>query len=195
MDKTGDNGGTDDPNSDFDSDRGIWEDFVRTIRPLHRDSGDPVPPVRSYGFYRRTETAHTFSRLPPKERTERKITPSPGAGLDRKTADKLRRGKFPVEARLDLHGLRQDEAEQALSRFIEKSYQAGRRCVIVITGKGREQKEQASWWEGAPRGVLRDRVPGWLAAPPFSSYVLGTEPARPEDGGSGALYILLRRKR
>ena len=106
-------------------------------------------------------------------------------GLDKRTDERLRRGQMEIEARLDLHGMTQEEAYEALGRFIEAAYAAGRRCVLVITGKGRG---------GAP-GVLKSRVPDWLREEKLAAVILQTHCARPQDGGGGALYVLLRRQR
>lgn len=93
---------------------------------------------------------------------------------------------MPVEARLDLHGHTQETAFRALTGFIEGSAAAGRRCVLVITGKG----------SGAGSGgVLRSAVPRWLAQPGLRRHILSISEARQKDGGAGALYVLLRRKR
>lgn len=114
-------------------------------------------------------------------------TPAPldsGAGVDRATIDRLRRGRLPVEARLDLHGLTQAEAHRALAHFLTSSRAAGRRSVLVITGNGR-----------LSGGILKVAVPRWLAEPEMRRHVLAIATARPPDGGSGALYLLLRKLR
>ena len=108
------------------------------------------------------------------------------AGIDRRTTERLRRGKLAIEARLDLHGRFQEDAHGALNRFIVDSAGAGRRVVLVITGKGRVS-------EGG--GVLRKNVPHWLRLAPCGPLVLAAVPAQPQHGGSGALYVMLRRKR
>ncbi len=59
------------------------------------------------------------------------------AGIDRASAERLRRGRTPIEARLDLHGMTQDEAHRALSGFVTRGRAAGRRCVLLVTGHGR----------------------------------------------------------
>src|SRR5208282_2331351 len=104
------------------------------------------------------------------------------AGLDRARFEKLKRGQMAIEARLDLHGQTQDEAHRELSSFIARAQAQGRRLALVITGKGREG-----------RGVLRDSVPRWLNEPGLRGRVLALVNAQPRDGGSGALYVLLRR--
>ena len=104
------------------------------------------------------------------------------AGVDRATADKVRRGRYPVTARLDLHGLTQAEAHRALAGFVGGSRAAGRRCVLVITGHGR-----------ISGGVLKTAVPRWLGEADLRRHVLAIAPAQPKDGGTGALYLLLRK--
>ena len=107
-------------------------------------------------------------------------------GLDRRTGQRFKRGQLPVEAWLDLHGMTQTEAHRALSAFLSVQNAAGRRCVIVVTGKGVGK-------EGG--GVLRNAVPRWLNEAPNRDKVLAFEYARQQDGGAGALYVLLKRKR
>jgi DNA-nicking Smr family endonuclease len=103
------------------------------------------------------------------------------AGIDGRTQRRLFRGDVPVDRRLDLHGLTVVHAESRLVEFIETSARDGCRCVLVITGKG--------------AGILRGHVPNWLKRQPLSPHILALAEARPHDGGSGALYVLLRRKR
>lgn len=106
------------------------------------------------------------------------------AGVDRASAERLKRGRREIEARLDLHGMTQDEAFRAVSTFIAASQTAGRRCVLVITGRG-----------SFGGGVLRSAVRRWLAEPGLRGRLLGIAPAQPRHGGAGALYLLLRRVR
>lgn len=115
------------------------------------------------------------------------IAPSGGQVLmDRRTFGRLRRGKIAPEGRIDLHGMTQAEAHGALTGFILRSHNIGRRLVLVITGKG----------QGAtPGGVLRRQVPHWLALPPLRALVLNMAEAHPSHGGSGAIYVYLRRNR
>ena len=103
------------------------------------------------------------------------------AGIDGRTQRRLFRGDVPVDRRLDLHGLTAARAESRLAQFIETAARDGCRCVLVITGKG--------------TGILRGLVPDWLKRQPLSPHILALAEARPHDGGSGALYVLLRRKR
>lgn len=104
------------------------------------------------------------------------------AGIDRATSERLKRGRLAIEARLDLHGMTQDEAHRAVSGFVGGSRAAGLRCVLVITGRG-----------AVGGGVLRQAVPRWLDEPGLRRHLLAVTSAQPRDGGTGALYLLLRR--
>jgi DNA-nicking Smr family endonuclease len=106
-------------------------------------------------------------------------------GMDRRTAERFRRGKLSIEGRLDLHGMYQDAAHHALTDFITSSAAVGKRYVLVITGRGSR--------EGS--GVLRERLPQWLNQPPCRDLVVAFAGARPEHGRDGAFYVLLRRNR
>ncbi len=114
--------------------------------------------------------------------------------IDRRTDDKLRRGQMHIDARLDLHGLNQHQAYDALIRFISTSYQSGRRCVLVITGKGGRMYNDQSLLDRTP-GILRQKTPEWLNEYPCAEYVLKYHAAKQKDGGDGALYVLLKRRR
>lgn len=117
-----------------------------------------------------------------------------GQDLDARTDERLRKGQIPIEARLDLHGFRQDEAKSALVQFIQASQKSGKRCVLVITGKGSTRAQSDDWWGDNP-GVLKRQVPEWLSAEHLRPYLLKFVPAQRKDGGEGALYVYLRRNR
>lgn len=104
--------------------------------------------------------------------------------MDRKQARRLKRGELPVDARLDLHGLTLERAHGALTGFIRRAHANGARLVVVVTGKGPEG-----------RGRIRAEAPHWLNAPDLRPLVLAVTQAHTQDGGSGALYVLLKRKR
>lgn len=133
-------------------------------------------------------------------------------GLDRKNAERLRKGKIEIEARIDLHGMRQGDAYAALHRFISEQHARGARCVLVITGKGKGRDYRGAPlpvadtpWEtkaGVQRfemptaaGVLRELVPRWLREAGLASKVVSYTQAQPKHGGTGALYVYLRRMR
>jgi len=119
-----------------------------------------------------------------------------GGGLDKRSADRLRRGQMRIEGRLDLHGLTQVDAHRAAHAFIVESHRTGRRCVLIITGKGGVREgDDLGFVPDRDIGVLRRNLPRWLTESPVRQMVLRLEPARPQHGGHGAFYVLLRRKR
>ncbi len=108
-------------------------------------------------------------------------------GLDTRTKLRLRRGQINIESRLDLHGMTQPEAHARLIEFLEKAYTNGLRAVLVITGKGLRPDGKT--------GILRNIVPHWLGQPTLSHVIKAFGYAVPRDGGEGALYVLLRRRK
>jgi len=121
--------------------------------------------------------------------------PGRAPGLDRRSALRLKRGKTEIDGRIDLHGMTQEQARSALTGFVISGYRQDRRCLLVITGKGRRPaRDETNAWS-AELGILRQRVPCWLEEPPLVGCVLAYSPAQPEHGGSGALYVLLKRRR
>jgi DNA-nicking Smr family endonuclease len=105
--------------------------------------------------------------------------------LDRRIRLKLRRGDFAVEGHLDLHGFTREAAHTELQSFVHEKQLAGKRCVLVIHGKGRNSKD------GQP--VLKEMMGRWLSRGELGRTVLAYCTAQPTDGGAGAIYVLLRR--
>lgn len=124
---------------------------------------------------------------PPPRRPQRELGHGVAPGLDKRTLSKLRRGQIRIEAEIDLHGRTQDEAHRALLAFLAAAQASGRRCVRVITGRGLRGD--------GTTGVLRRSVPIWLNQPGNRERILAFCYATPADGGEGALYVLLRRRR
>lgn len=107
--------------------------------------------------------------------------------MDKHTAARLRRGRIDIEGRIDLHGMTQEEAHANLSGFIKSSAGAGCRCLLVITGKG--------IGKGMGGGILRAQFPHWLNTADLRPLILAFAPAQPRDGGGGAFYVYLRKRR
>jgi DNA-nicking Smr family endonuclease len=107
-------------------------------------------------------------------------------GTHPKAMRRLKRGLFPVQDYVDLHGLTQAEAEVRLRDFVLTSHRRGLRCVLVVHGRGRNSENHIP--------VLKERLPLWLKRGPIKHLVLAFSTARPYDGGTGALYLLLRRR-
>lgn len=128
------------------------------------------------------------------------VEPPPLSGLDRRTAQKLSRGQIEADARIDLHGLRQDEAEATLYRFVSRARHEGLRCILVITGKGespfaRHTLHSVRFHNSSDHsGILRSALPNWLDSTRFRTEVTGFQPAHPRHGGGGAFYIWLRKR-
>ncbi|HSN93202.1 MAG TPA: Smr/MutS family protein [Anaeromyxobacteraceae bacterium] len=106
-------------------------------------------------------------------------------GLDPAVVRKLRRGEFAVQGHLDLHGLTREEAKGRVDAFLRASRSGGRRCVLLVHGRGMHSRDQVP--------VLKEALRGWLATNRFARHVLAFATARPVDGGPGAIYVLLRR--
>jgi DNA-nicking Smr family endonuclease len=114
--------------------------------------------------------------------------------LDKRTLEKLKKGKMPIEARLDLHGLTRTQAYEQLNNFLSSCYQRHLRCVLVITGKGKSQATSENWLTPS-QGVLKMHAPLWLAEGYLRKIVLKFTSALPKDGGAGALYVYLKKNR
>ncbi len=127
----------------------------------------------------------------PHEPPSAKHAPPPLAPIERRLMRELRRGHASIDGALDLHGMTQAEAHQALRGFLRHSQARGARVVIVVTGKG-GSFDNAIGFPGE-RGVLRRLTPHWLREPDMRSIVLGFEEAGRAHGGAGALYVRLRR--
>jgi len=105
--------------------------------------------------------------------------------LDPRLLRKLRAGEMALQGHVDLHGLTREEARSALERFLFASRQAGKRCLLVVHGRGRHSKDQIP--------VLKTSVQLWLTRGRIARWVMAFSTARPHDGGAGAVYVLLRR--
>ncbi len=183
-------------------DHDLWRQVVREAAPLKKPAepvsprAPPEPPRAEKTTKARNRPAPPNAprstpappRLPPSPSPPSPAPLSLGAapGLDRRSAERLRRGKLPIEATLDLHGFTQDQARRELDAFLARAQAGERRCVLVITGKGTTKTQG---------GVLRTQVPRWLNLRPNRERILAFARAQDRHGGLGALYILLRRKR
>ena len=108
-------------------------------------------------------------------------------GLDPRLLRRLRHGEFAFQDHLDLHGMTSEEARHAVDVFLDHAYHSGKRCVLIVHGRGRNSKDQIP--------VLKSRLATWLARGQSARRIMAFTSARPCDGGAGALYVLLRRQR
>ena len=175
----------------------LWLEVARTVVPraeasLPRrisskapETPSPAPeaPVPAAG--RRYHAASYSPPMPVPAKT-------PLAAFDRKTKRKVAGGRVEIDDSLDLHGLTQVEAHGALLGFLMRAHARDARLVLVVTGKGRIERLHADG--SAEAGVLRRAVPHWLGDYALRGIVLGFEEAARPHGGTGALYVRLRRR-
>jgi DNA-nicking Smr family endonuclease len=107
------------------------------------------------------------------------------SGVGRKVMTRLKRGQLPIQDHIDLHGLTKKDAETAVRNFLIKSHGRGLRCVLIVHGRGLNSPDSVP--------VLKERLPVWLNRGPARKIVLAFATARPYDGGTGAIYVLLRK--
>lgn len=169
-----------------DEERALWERLGQSVKPLAKGSRRAVTAKPSASAVSRSEAKpdapqRSAQAAPP-------WTPAPAlAPLEARARRRLARGAAEVDARIDLHGMRQERAFARLQAFLRMAQAHGYRTVLVVTGKGRADDEE--------RGILRKAVPAWLARPDFRHLVVGFETAHRRHGGEGALYVRVRRRR
>jgi len=180
-------------NKKDNEDNALWDYITKDIVPLHDDPSKETVPLQSE---LKTGARSKSQPTPPQvtdttpQRSQKSDDHSPRQ-TDRRTSQRLKRGQINIDARVDLHGLNQNQAYDALMRVIPDAYNQGKRCILVITGKGGNRLDPLD----NAMGILKQKTPEWLSQQPLSQYVLKTEPAKPKDGGNGALYVLLKRQR
>ncbi|AJD54105.1 DNA-nicking Smr family endonuclease [Thalassospira sp. MBR-102] len=200
-----------------DEEKALWEIFTRDVKPLrskqrkgsdavfeldddHPKSDTAMPlPDDLQGEINKAEEVRAARNLPSARNADRgpqiknralaELEPGVTDNIDKSTAKKFQKGQMSIDGRIDLHGMTQDVAHHALNAFIEDSWRAGKRCVLVITGKGSRADEYGR------TGLLRQRTPQWLSAPRLRTRILAISEARIQHGGSGAFYVLLKRRR
>jgi DNA-nicking Smr family endonuclease len=166
-------------------DRILWSQVARSTKPLPGRKA-VAPTAEPADFARMLDEAKTerTSAPPPAHTARPRADHARPHRLDTPTRQKLAKGRLPIEGKVDLHGLTQSEAHTLLLSFLHRAYADGRRYVLVVTGKGSSFGSD---------GALRRAVPVWLATPPFRALVGAHEDAGRRHGGSGALYVRLRR--
>lgn len=148
---------------------------VKARRPLpatDEDDASEEPPAPK-------RAAAPNAKSPPPPPARAKAAPPP---QDRGNEKRVRRGKLEIGAKLDLHGHTQDTGRAALARFLRAAQSRGERTVIVITGVGR-----------GGEGILKRRLPEWLAERDIRAIVAGFAPAHRSHGGAGAFYVFIKR--
>ena len=157
----------------------LWRAVASTVTPYAGRvlPPEPAPPARPVGHSR----PHAPPEPPRQVAPPRKV-PAALHAIEPNRARRIVIGREAIGARLDLHGLDQDGAREALEAFVVQAQLQGCRAVLVITGQGR-----------SGGGVLRRRAPEWLAGPRLRGIVAGVSIADRRHGGEGALYVALKR--
>lgn len=169
------------------NDKKEWEKEVSDVKMLPQKEEKPTSPLIINPPSQKLCYANVYAG-----ESLKKISVGDTDNIDRRTAEKFKKGEFKIERRLDLHGLSEKEAFSAVIDFVKNSYMKKLRCVLIVTGKG-INKETDAWYE--KKGILKECVPNWLNLPELRPLILSFSYAIAEDGGSGALYVLLRRHR
>ncbi len=169
----------------------LWETVTQSVAPLRKrkrtevdEEIAPAPTVPAKPKSKPAAVHHAKTAARPA-----KPTPPPLAPLAHRQRRRVARGSEPIDARIDLHGLTQEQAHSALRRFLRSAQSEGAKLTLVITGKG----ARASGFDGSERGVLKRLVPQWLGLPDMRPFVVGFEAAHVGHGGEGALYVRIRR--
>jgi DNA-nicking Smr family endonuclease len=171
-----------------DEEIALWTEVARSVA---RRRGASLPAPLNPARAARSPAPPPIASELPADQQAKPSAPPPLAPIERRLKRELSRGRAAIDAALDLHGLTQAEAHQALRGFLRYSQARGARLVIIVTGKGAPLDEVGHW--ANERGVLRRLTPHWLREPDLRSIVLGFEEAGRAHGGSGALYVRLRR--
>lgn len=176
----------------------IWNAVARTATPMHPAevfmtapaAPDFLPPFETVAIPAKLPRFHIGQAV---RAPQNDFAPKPSPlRMDAKKHAKMTRGKLSPEARIDLHGMTIAQAHPALTQFILGAHTAGLRLVLVITGKGKAKTQHGPLPQ--QMGVLRAQVPNWLHMAPLAAAILQVTEAHATHGGSGALYVYLRRR-
>jgi DNA-nicking Smr family endonuclease len=166
-----------------DADRALWRAYAAEVAPLPGRELPPAPLTAPVPVPAAPAPPPLAAPPAPRWAPPDIAVNTPPSGLDDRRWRDLRRGRIRPERSIDLHGRRAQEAHGAVRSFLADAYADGVRCVAVITGRG----------SSAEGGVLRRELPHWLNAPDLRRILLGA--AHPHSANTGAVHLLLRRRR
>jgi DNA-nicking Smr family endonuclease len=169
--------------------------WIAVAKSVSRRKGAKLPSARKIEPPPAAAEATTATPKRPAARAPAPRAPSapPLAPLEKRLKKQLARGRSAIDQSIDLHGMTQAQAHQALRGFLSFAQAQGDRLVLVVTGKGAPKGGGGESSRFDEPGVLRRIVPHWLHAPDLRAIVIGFEEAGRAHGGSGALYVRLRR--
>lgn len=168
-------------------DKELWQKYTEKVKPLSQDAEridhsevePPLPEREDFG-----------QKAPLPQKTPDYISPfdpDRPADIDKNYFTRLKKGKILIEATLDLHGCTHEQAFRLVHQQLKQWQAHGKRCVLVITGKGLRSED--------PRNTLKSRFPEWLNQSELRSLMIAYCQAQPKDGGSGAFYVLLKARK
>jgi len=181
-----------------DEEHALWSGLVRSITPLRPGKArierktEPKTALKAESKSVAATAAKALQRAVTQQEPPKPPKSLPLAPFDRRLKQRVARGRDAIDARIDLHGMTQQEAHDALLRFLRRAQSDGAKVALVVTGKG---TGTGSGDPARERGVLRRQVPLWFSLPEFRLFVGGFEEAHVGHGGHGALYVRLRRAR
>lgn len=162
-----------------DKDKEIWAAYTRLVRPERKAKKSPAS-IQPSTIKRQQSPDCPLPAI----MDDHSDMMKPVARLEREREKALRSGDIDIEGRIDLHGMTQAKAFAALSRFMNNAAKTEKRHLLIVTGKGNKGE-----------GVLRSRLAEWLAQLPEAPSILALRPAADRHGGSGAFYVIMRKKR
>lgn len=170
----------------------LWQYYTKNIEKTMTDQREELTPVK----------AVAVKNIAPKRTIVKKTPTSISNGFenlknkDSNWTKKLKQGKAPIEGKIDLHGMTCAEAYGKLLHFLEGAQKKSKRVVLIVTGKGRANFDDPSLSFSGYKstiGVLRREVPMWLSGSAMRHMIVSFQDASISHGGSGALYVILKR--
>ncbi len=161
-----------------------WNEVIKGIKPIKNDKFVEDVVFKDVAIRKDKDTSVVFDAL----MRGKPVKKDDFSQMDGALARRFKREEIKVEAILDLHGVIEKEAYDKVLNFIKTCYNNKKRCVLIITGKGISDEPFSE------KGVLRKSVPIWLSSDDIGALVLAYKNPSEALGGSGALYILLRKK-
>ena len=146
----------------------MWELFTKNLNKFSKSNKNKI-------IFKNKKVKNNTKELPKLKLGEMSV-------LSKKNIRDFNKGNVFIENKLDLHGFNQVDAKNLLEDFINQSIENGKRLILIITGKGKEGD-----------GVIKNNIISWLNTKDFRNKILAVNYASKKHGGSGAIYILLRK--
>ena len=146
----------------------MWELFTKNLNKFSKSNKNKI-------IFKSKKIKNNTKELPKLKLGEMSV-------LSKKNIRDFNKGNVFIENKLDLHGFNQEDAKNLLEDFINQSIENGKRLILIITGKGKEGE-----------GVIKNNIISWLNNKSLRNRILAVNHASKKHGGSGAIYILLRK--